>query len=146
MVPLSQALDHGDIVSDSADLLANHIATLLVPIANKYGLTLSAVSFGPPLCAAIDATGGPFNLRLESDRGCASFQLASVQAADAVYWPIDSITSLFPRIRLLASGSQRLSLAEQADFIRSNWSELSLTFGPENYPATHARLMQCSVD
>jgi hypothetical protein len=112
----------------------------LAPIARDYGLTLSTENHGSSGSVTY-AKGDHFSICLESDHGCLSFQIAPNQDR-ATYWSIDVVSTLFPPIRLLNSGTQRLTLSEQAEFIRSNWQALTSLFDRDTYRFTQARLVR----
>jgi hypothetical protein len=56
-------------------------------------------------------------------------------------WGIEQVAELFPRIRILPGGVQRLTLDEQAQFITAHWQELELMFQPSRIELTRRVLM-----
>lgn len=78
-------------------------------------------------------------VRFEQDRGLCEFVL-SPTSAPGQSWSILLIASLFPRVRLLSAGEQRLSLSEQAQLIESHWAELQQLFSPSALASTISRL------
>lgn len=73
----------------------------------------------------------------EHDRGLAYLAVGAASEPESLC-PVDLIAQRFPRIRALPEGIQRLTLSEQADFVRTNWKALMEMFAPAQYPSTLA--------
>lgn len=87
----------------------------------------------------VEAAAGNVCIRLENDRGLCEFAIAPTSALQRS-WPLSLVAILFPRVRLLSAGEQRLSLDEQAQLIRTHWLELQQLLSPDGLPSTVARL------
>jgi len=113
---------------------------LLTPLARSRGLELN-ICESSATHAVVETIGGPLKVRLEYDRGLLSFQISATEA-ESMFWEVDLVAELFPRLRRIPFGTQRLTLEEQAAFISSNWDELCSMFSPDNYSSTHSALMR----
>lgn len=78
-------------------------------------------------------------VRFEHDRGLYEFVL-SPMSSPGKSWSVLLIASLFPRVRLLSAGEQRLSLSEQVQLIQGHWAELQQLFSPSLLASTISRL------
>lgn len=92
----------------------------------------------------VEAAGPIVAIRFEHDRGLCEFAVGAVSEPSR-HWSASVIASLFPRIRVMQGGEQRLSLSEQAQMLRARWTVLEQLFAPAQLPVTLARL-QAEVD
>jgi len=113
-------------------------AVYLDPLVAALGLSQGTVE-DHGVYGFADAIGGNVCIRFEQDRGLCEFVLSSIAEPDRK-WSLLLIAALFPRVRLLPGGSQRLSLAEQAQLIQDHWTELQSLFSPSTVDSTTARL------
>lgn len=112
--------------------------------ASENFAALSAQHF-EPLCEALglserDSTAGDgyaissaargnVKVFFEHDRGLCHFSVG-LAGEGKPYCEVELIARRFPRIRLLNTGEQRLSLSEQAQLLKNHWNELQHMFGP----------------
>jgi hypothetical protein len=94
-----------------------------------------------PNWIAQDWSAGSVIVRLEYERGLIACSVASVVEPDR-FWAVETVAELFPRIRLMPGGFQRLSLREQADFLLNHLQELQQLFTRDHYPSTRDRLQR----
>jgi hypothetical protein len=92
----------------------------------------------------IEAAGSIVAIRFEHDRGLCEFSVGAVSDPSR-HWSASVIAGLFPRIRVMQGGEQRLSLSEQAQMLRAQWTVLEQLFAPAQLQVTLARL-QAEVD
>lgn len=91
-----------------------------------------------------EAVGSNIAVRFKHDRGLCEFSIGAISDPSR-RWGVSVVAGLFPRIRLIPGGEQRLSLTEQAQLLQTRWTELEQLFAPEQLPATLAKL-QAEVD
>src|SRR6185295_15043215 len=70
--------------------------------------------------AAVSVAAGPVRLHFKGERGFHYFSLGFAED-EGDFCSVDAIAEVFPRIRLTPGGDQRLTLEEQAAFLRNNW-------------------------
>ncbi len=87
----------------------------------------------------VEAAGMNVRVRFEHDRGLSKFAIAAV-ADPARHWGASIVAVLFPRIRVMPGGEQRLTLDEQAQLLRTKWPELERFFAEDQLLLTVARL------
>jgi hypothetical protein len=92
-----------------------------------------------PHWAAAECPADNIILRLEYERGLLSFCVASTFEPN-LFWPVEFIAELFPRVRLMSGGFQRLSIEEQSTFLRQHLTEIKELFSSEHYPVTREKL------
>jgi hypothetical protein len=85
----------------------------------------------------VDALGGLYELRSGdlivrriNDRGLATLELAS-SSRPGDFWDMELVAGLFEPPP--AKGVRRLNLDEQAELLRTRWSDLALRFGTLRY-------------
>jgi len=93
--------------------------------------------------ASASAASGYVCVHFENDRGLCSFSIGPA-SDERPLCAVEEMAARFPRIRLLPEGHQRLSLAEQSEFLRNNWSALQVMFSPEHIAETR-RWRQAAV-
>jgi hypothetical protein len=87
--------------------------------------------------ASVSAATGSVRVHFESDRGLCSF-LVGFSGDERDLCSVETLAERFPRIRLLPEGQQRLSLEEQASFLRDRWTDLQIMFSPAHARETRA--------
>lgn len=120
---------------------AEHERAYFVPLLEKLGVRETARHISLPNWAAVDAACGSLIVRLEYERGLIAFCVAST-VEPGRFWPIEFVAELFPRIRLMSAGFQRLSIDEQSTFLLQHIQEIQRLFASEHYPATRERLQR----
>jgi hypothetical protein len=110
------------------------------PLCQKLSLRELAMESGPRFAIA-SAVGSTARVWFEHDRGLCVFALGNTAHAKPAC-SVDEATRLFPRMRVLEEGEQRLSLAEQAQFVLERWGELEGLFGPERIEITRAQIAE----
>ena len=124
----------------ATEILAEAERTYMVPLVADLKLRAAARHESLPTWVAQDWSAGPVLVRLEYERGIVLCSVASVAEADR-FWAVELVAELFPRIRLMPGGVQRLSMHEQARFLADRMPDLQRLFAPDNYPSTRTRLM-----
>ena len=81
----------------------------------------------------VSAAQGQCSVFLECERGLCIFAVGE-NGADRPLCDIETFAQRFPSVRIMSRGTQRLSLREQADLIRNNWSSLQNDFSAEGLP------------
>ena len=109
------------------------------PLVTQYGLCWEERK-STTTWAAVSATGTVVRVELECDRGALAISLGSINPG-ARLWGIEQISSLFPRVRQLSGGTQRLSLQEQVGFLANHWDEVNEMFKAEQIAITEKRLL-----
>ena len=122
-----------------AEAFANAERTYIKPLVADLHLLAAGRHESLPAWLAQDWSARNVFVRLEYERGLISCAVASVAEADR-FWEVELVAELFPRIRLMPGGVQRLTIEEQAQFLLKHMPDLQRLFAPENYPATRARL------
>jgi hypothetical protein len=108
------------------------------PLREELGLTAERFSEASSSgFASISAAAGSVRVHFESDRGLCSF-LVGFSGDDRDLCSVEALAERFPRIRLLPEGQQRLSLDEQASFLRDRWADLQVMFSPDHARETRA--------
>jgi hypothetical protein len=92
------------------------------PLREDLGLTETHFEVSPRWGEAI-AADDILQLRLEHDRGLRFFSVQSAMDSSRTF-PVDELAKLFPRVRAMPFGDQRLTLEEQTRFLRERWPEL----------------------
>ena len=83
---------------------------------------------------------GLIRIRFTNDRGLLSIAVSPVHVSR--FWAVEEIARLFPPVRLLSGGVQRLSLIEQFELVRTHWAELESMLSVPNYKQTAQLLTQ----
>ena len=108
------------------------------PLCDELGLTAERYSEASSAgFASVSATAGSVRIHFESDRGLCSF-LVGFSGDERDLCRVEEFAERFPRIRLLPEGQQRLSLDEQAAFLRVRWADLQVMFSPDHAGETRA--------
>lgn len=111
----------------------------MTPLIERWGLCAIARHDSFPGWAAVDYAADTVVVRLEYERGLIAFCVASAVEPD-YFWPIEFVAILFPRIRLMSAGFQRLSLNEQSTFLMQYMQEIQRLFASEHYSTTREKL------
>jgi hypothetical protein len=119
-------------MTDYSPHLENLVATVFQPLSRDLGLAsrdvLGALAAGELANVAVF---------LEEDRGL-SWLAIGASGANRPLCSVEEIAARFPRMRVMSEGTQRLSLAEQADFLKSRWGDLQVMFSADHLPETLA--------
>jgi hypothetical protein len=108
------------------------------PLVSALALTSSAIE-DRGMYGSVEGRRDNVCVRFEQDRGLCEFVLSPTSAPE-ISWNLLLVASLFPRVRLLSTGEQRLSLTEQAQLIQANWAELQRLLSPSVLVSTIPRL------
>ena len=113
----------------------------LLPLVEHLKLREVARKTSLPTWAAIDYKSGCLLVRFEYERGLMSLCVASTTEPDR-FWPVEIVAELFPRIRLMPGGLQRLSLDEQRSFLLEHVEKLQQLFAATQYASTREKLQR----
>ena len=130
-------------MGSTTDNFTKQRAQYFDPLVEALGLCASQAE-EHELFGFVEATGSNLGVRFEHDRGLCEFSINLISDPRR-HWGISVIAVLFPRIRLLPGGEQRLSLAEQEHLLNTRWAELEQLFAPDSLPATLV-ILQAEVD
>lgn len=83
------------------------------------------------------ADGGHVRIFLDDDRGLKWFAVGPARSNKPLC-SVEEMAQRFPRKRVMAEGLQRLSHAEQIDFLLERWLDLQVMFSPEHLAETLA--------
>jgi hypothetical protein len=125
-------------MSYKADNFSNQRARYFVPMIEALGLHESRGE-EHEMFGFAEAAGSNILVRFAHDRGLCEFSVSSMSDPSR-HWSAAIVATLFPRVRLMPGGEQRLSLAEQAQLLQTRWAELEQLFAPAQLSATLAKL------
>ena len=110
------------------------------PLREHFGLEDErSTPVAPSGFASVSAAAGSVRVHFESDRGICSF-LAGFRDDERDLCSVETLAGHFPRVRVSHAGLQRLSLDEQATFLRDHWLDLQVMFSPAHADETRAAL------
>lgn len=108
------------------------------PLQRLFGLeTERSTQATSPGFASVSAAAGWVRVHFESDRGICSF-LGGFADEERDLCSVETFAERFPRVRVAPGGHQRLSLDEQASFLRDHWGDLQVMFSPAHAHETRA--------
>ncbi len=125
-------------MSSTIDKFRELRAAHLDPVVTALGLCVGNVE-EYEMHGFAEAVSENVCVRFEHDRGLCEFALSSTANSNRM-WSISIVASLFPRVRLLPDGEQRLTLTEQRQLIQSHWVELQSLFAAPNIGTTMVKL------
>jgi|SRR5579862_7576961 len=104
------------------------------PLCKRLNLSATTATIGQGF-ALVSAADNTVRVFFEYEKGLSRFRVGAHSDLKPLC-SIDELARRFPRIRLVAEGLQRLTLAEQSDFVESRWSALQSMFSPKHLPET----------
>ena len=98
------------------------------PLCRQLGLQFERTSSSTATgYAVVSGAVGPVRVFFECDRGVHAFSLGFADD-ESDFCGIEAIADRFPRVRHTSLGQQRLSLEEQAAFLRQHWRAIQDMF------------------
>ena len=113
------------------------------PLIGQFGMKVTR-HFSAGMGALCDAAAGTMVVRLINDRGIVSFEI-SPAGNEEQFWDVELICEMHGAATRKLSGNQRLSLQEQAGFIRNHWDELQQQFSARQINDTRKALSKLST-
>jgi hypothetical protein len=105
-------------------------------LCQRLTLDQESLESGPGYAIA-GASGGNVRVYFEHDRGPCFFSVGpSVDTKPMC--GVETLAARFQRVRVLAEGTQRLSLEEQAAVLEEHWAALQDMYSIANLPAARA--------
>ena len=114
------------------------ITSHLEPLAKS--LTGRVAKDNGVLVQTADVAADGLIVRLENDRGLLTLQVSPGHTRR--FWAMDDVAKLFPPVRTVPWGNQRLTLTEQFALLNEHWQRLRAMFEIRTYSDTAQILAQ----
>ena len=113
------------------------------PLIGQFGMKITH-RFCADMGALCDAAAGSLVVRMVNDKGIVSFEIAPA-GGEQQFWNVELICEMHGASTRKLKGHRRLSLHEQAGFIRNHWDALQRQFSARQIGDTVKALKKLSA-